>query len=363
MGAHSVATPRNIRQRVGVQTTNLGVGSSNLSGRATLIIGLVGRREWRWFIGRLTYQLRRPLPDVAGDAFGDYDRGMADTTHPPEPRRRIAAFVDGFSIEASPREVFDLARIGDHLPPGTRVYLPAIRRADFADVVLAAARLRRHAMEPVPHFAARGVEDARMLDERLRRLRGEAGVREVLVISGDHARPAGPYDSAMALLATGLLEAHSIERIGVGGHPEGNPNIDDTALAAAIEQKNRYARDSGTALYILTQFCFEAGPIIAWERAIRAAGNSLPVHVGIAGLARLGTLIRYARACGVGPSIRMLARRGRDVTKLATISPPDQLIAALAAHADVEPHCLFRQAHFFPLGALARTAAWLKEQR
>ena len=203
-------------------------------------------------------------------------------TYPAEQRRRVAAFVDGFSIEAAPREVFELAPIGDHLPAGTRVYLPAIGRADFAEVVVAATRLRRQAMEPVPHIAARAIAGAPMLDERLRRLRGEASVREVLVIARDRARPAGPYDSAMALLASGLLGAHSIERIGVGGHPEGSPNVTKRALAAALEQKNRYAQDSGAALYILTQFCFDARPIIAWERATRAAGNALPVHVGIA---------------------------------------------------------------------------------
>ena len=67
---------------------------------------------------------------------------------------------------------------------------------------------------------------------------------------------------------------------------------------------------------IVTQFCFEPDPVIAWVDKLAALGITLPVHIGIAGPAKLQTLVKFAIACGVGPSLRVLQRRARDVTKL-----------------------------------------------
>ena len=64
---------------------------------------------------------------------------------------------------------------------------------------------------------------------------------------------------------------------------------------------------------IATQFCFESGPVIAWADRLAEAGIDLPIHIGVAGPAKLQTMIKFAIACGVGPSLRVLATacRGR----------------------------------------------------
>ena len=46
-------------------------------------------------------------------------------------------------------------------------------------------------------------------------------------------------------------------------------------------------------MYIVTQFCFEAAPVIAWDKRIQAEGNRLPVYIGLPGLASLKALIGH----------------------------------------------------------------------
>ena len=44
------------------------------------------------------------------------------------------------------------------------------------------------------------------------------------------------------------------------------------AIRAALAWKNAYAQRTGAELYLVTQFCFEAEPIIRWDQAIQAEG-------------------------------------------------------------------------------------------
>src|SRR3546814_11330104 len=95
---------------------------------------------------------------------------------------------------------------------------------------------------------------------------------------------------------------------------------------AALAWKNAFAERSYAQFYIATQFCFEAAPIIAWDKAMRAAGNRLPIHIGVPGLATIKTLINHAKACGVGPSMRFLTRQARNVAKLMTVRSEERRV-------------------------------------
>jgi methylenetetrahydrofolate reductase (NADPH) len=162
----------------------------------------------------------------------------------------------------------------------------------------------------------------------------------------------------MAILETGLFDQHGIETIGVAGHPEGSPDIAPAALSQALAWKNAFAERSDADFYIATQFCFEAAPIIAWDRAMRAEGNRLPIHLGVPGLATLKTLINHAKACGVGPSMRFLTRQARNVARLMTVSAPDRLLLDLARYKAFDPDCGIAKVHMYPLGGLRRSADW-----
>jgi methylenetetrahydrofolate reductase (NADPH) len=109
-----------------------------------------------------------------------------------------------------------------------------------------------------------------------------------------------------------------IRKIGVSGHPEGSPDINDNQLAEALAWKNDYAKKEGLELYIETQFCFDAEAVVAWEKRIRADGNMLPIRIGIPGPATIKTLFRFAQISGIGPSMRFIAKQARNVTKLLT---------------------------------------------
>ena len=139
--------------------------------------------------------------------------------------------------------------------------------------------------------------------------------------------------------------------------------IGERNLAEARRRKNALAERTGAALHLVTQFCFEAAPVIAWDRAIRAAGNRLPVHVGIPGPATLKSLLNYARLCGIGASTRVLTRQAGGFARLLTVWHPGELVAALARYRAEDPACGIVQPHFYPLGGLARTARWVEALR
>ena len=273
-------------------------------------------------------------------------------------RAQVMDFVRGFSTETTPRSAAAIADYREHLPSGAVVAVTFLPGSEYRDTVTVAARLRREGFEPAPHIAARSVTGEAALRDFLARLQGEAGVRQVVALAGAVDQPLGPYDSSMALLDSGLFDKHGIRTIGVAGHPEGSPDISGEMLAAALRFKNEFAERSAASLYIATQFVFEAAPVIAWDKAIRAAGNHLPIHVGIPGLATLKTLIGHARACGIGPSMRFLTRQARNVAKLMTLNAPDKLVIELAHYRATDTACGITRTHFYPLGGLRRTAHW-----
>ena len=112
---------------------------------------------------------------------------------------------------------------------------------------------------------------------------------------------------------------------------------------------------------IATQFCFEADPVIAWANHLAEAGIHLPIHIGVAGPAKLQTLIKFAISCGVGASLRVLQKRAMDVTKLLLPYEPTEFVAGLAAHKARNPAFGIEQVHFFPLGGIKTNAAWVTE--
>ena len=102
----------------------------------------------------------------------------------------------------------------------------------------------------------------------------------------------------------------------------------------------------------------EAGPIIEWANSVQAAGVGLPIHIGIAGPAKLQTLIKFAIACGVGPSLRVLQKRAMDVTKLVLPYEPDEIVSELAVHKATHPDFAISHVHFFPLGGIKTCSEW-----
>ena len=100
-------------------------------------------------------------------------------------------------------------------------------------------------------------------------------------------------------------------------------------LDAALRAKVALARQGGLAVSLVTQFGFEAQPILRWIAAQRAQGIDCPVHVGVAGPASVATLAKFAIRCGIGASLRALARGHTAFARIMTEAGPDALIGEL----------------------------------
>jgi methylenetetrahydrofolate reductase (NADPH) len=269
----------------------------------------------------------------------------------------------GYSIEVMPRTAEKIEDFRDHLPAGTRVYIAHIDGTPFADMLATARRIRAEGFEPMPHFPARTIPDRATLADWVARYRGEAGVTQGLILAGGTPKPRGSFTSSMDLLDTGVFDG--FDRLHVAGHPEGNRDIDpkggEAEVMAAIRWKQDFANRSDAQFAIATQFAFAAAPVLDWADRLAAHGISMPVHLGIAGPAKLQTLIKFAIACGVGPSLSVLQRRARDVSKLLVPFEPTEILTALAQARTEGRGSNIERIHFFPLGGIKTNTAWAIE--
>jgi methylenetetrahydrofolate reductase (NADPH) len=275
-------------------------------------------------------------------------------------KQSVRTLVAGYSIETTVREGARIEKYQDLVPSGTSMYIPHVPGVAREDTVALAARLRREDMDPVPHIVARRTESAAILDDFLKRLVGEAGVTRVLCVAGDIDKPEGEFESALQILERGFIEKHGIRKIGVAGHPEGHKQIPEDALKDAVVRKNAYAKKTGADVRLVTQFSFVAEPVIAWDHAITPI-NRLPIYIGLPGLAKVSTLLKYALDCGVGPSLAAFSKHATQLSKLLTVSAPDEQLVALAKYRSGNPQTLISGLHFFPFGGLKRTSDWLKK--
>ena len=273
---------------------------------------------------------------------------------------QIAKAGANWSIEVTPAGAGKVESFADVLAQGTDVNVTFLPGSDPADTAAVVARLADEGMHPVPHIAARSIKDKAQLEDMLKSLKAAAPIDEVLIIGGGVDNPVGDFDSSMQILETGLIQDYGISKIGVSGHPEGSPDIPDDALASALAWKNEFAKKEGLQLYIETQFCFEADQVLQWERDIRAAGNELPIRIGIPGPATIKTLFRFAQISGIGPSMRFISKQARNVAKLMTVQAPDRLLAGLAEGMANDEGCLLAHFHYYPFGGFAKTAAYAK---
>jgi methylenetetrahydrofolate reductase (NADPH) len=214
---------------------------------------------------------------------------------------------------------------------------------------------------------ARHIETQAQLEQFAARLVGEAGVHRILIIGGDRAQPAGPFDSSLQVMQTGVFQKAGIARIAVAGFPEGNPHISNAVLDKALSAKVNFARSSGVQLSIVTQFCFAAEPIVAWLRHIRAQAIDVPVRVGLAGPAGILTLARYAVRCGIGNSLHVLTENP-SFARLLVEKGPEPIIRDIAASAGPESElCKGQQPlplgiaglHFYVFGGFSKTVDWI----
>ncbi len=273
-------------------------------------------------------------------------------------KQYVQDFFADFTLETTPGSAKKIADYRQYIRAGEKVYITFLPGSDFNDTVKVAIRLKKEGFDPIPHIAARSVPNRAFLENAIKRCVEEAGVARFLIIGGGVDQPLGEYDCSAQILETGLLDKYHVKSIGLAGHPEGNPDISDEGIKAALAFKNAFAERTDAQCYLVTQFCFEAKPIIAWDKALQAEGNKLPIHIGIPGLASLKSLIAHSRACGVGASMRFLTRQAKSFSKLLRVNTPDKLCIDLATYKFTDANCGITGMHMYPLGGLEKTAHW-----
>lgn len=272
--------------------------------------------------------------------------------------RDLASLLPRASVEISSRG-HQLAELRENLVPGIDVSITFLPGDNIRHNAETAVALRRAGFNPVPHVAAREIASHEALDEFFRRLRGEANVTRVLLIAGDVAIARGPFKSSRDVAASCLIEAHGFARVSVAGHPEGHPYLDTPHTVQALAAWHDWGRERSIAVDIVTQFCFEAAPILNWLGELRRASIDLPVTVGLAGPASPAALMKFALRCGIGNSIRAVRNQIGRYGRLLTDTGPDEVVRGLMAapKAETAPITGF---HLFPFGGLRKAGNWLR---
>jgi methylenetetrahydrofolate reductase (NADPH) len=246
---------------------------------------------------------------------------------------------------------------------GGDVYVAFLPGGEVARSVATAAAVRRAGFRPVPHVAAREMRSRAALDDYLARLAGEAGVSRVLVIGGDSSVAHGAFHTCLDLLESGLLSQRGVTHVDFAGYPEGSYYLTFEQGVDLLAVKLAAARRLGLAPGIVTQFCMEADPIVAWLRAVAARDLAASIRIGLAGPATLPTLVKFALRCGVGNSLRALKPRIGHFGRLLNAVGPDAVVDGLGAalsQAEVER---IDGLHFFAFGGARRVSDWVAARR
>lgn len=269
----------------------------------------------------------------------------------------VVGLVQGASLELMPRDKAAVDRAIEKAVPGSEVFIARVPGDAHGATVATAILLRNAGFDPIPHVGARYFENQAALDDTVARLAGEAGVTKVLCIAGDLDHAVGPFAASIDVIATGVFARHGIERVGIAGYPEGHGKIELPVLAEHMAKKLELLKAQNIAPLIVSQFCFEAKPIIDFFARVRERGVTAPIRVGLAGPASITTLTRFALRCGVGNSLRALTS-GRGVTRLLTEAGPEAVVAALA-----RTQLPFEHLHFYTFGGVSKAADWLNAVR
>ncbi|MFN7026847.1 MAG: methylenetetrahydrofolate reductase [Pseudorhizobium sp.] len=283
------------------------------------------------------------------------------------PAAALKALLEGGSIEVMPRTAAKIEDFRPLLRPGTRVYIAHIEGTPIDDMVATARRLTDEGFEPMPHLPARIIPDRRLLEVWARRYREEAGVTQALLLGGGLSQPLGDLDSSIAMLETGIFDRLGYHRLHIAGHPEGNKDIDieggTLRVDEALQWKQAFSERTDAEMAIVTQFAFDAAPVITWAERLKEAGIKLPIHIGVAGPTKLQTLIKFAISCGVGASLSVLQKRALDLRKLLVPYEPSDFLCDIAAYIATRPDTLIEQAHIFPLGGIQASTEWLSRMQ
>lgn len=265
--------------------------------------------------------------------------------------------LEGYSLEMTAKERPALEKAAPLIAPETPIAIPFLSTETINERVAAASTIRDYGFEPMPHLSARRIRSEEELAIMMARLVAEAGVKRTLIVAGDPPTPAGPFEDTMQLLQSGVFDQNGLAAVGIGGHPEGHPTVDDDTLWRFMKMKIAEIERRGMAPLIVTQFGFDPDAFLVWLCELRKRGVEAPVRIGIPGPTGIKRLLRYAKFCGVDASSAVLKKYGVSLGRLIGSAGPDKLADALREGLGPE-HGRVR-VHFYPFGGLTATMNWI----
>ena len=247
------------------------------------------------------------------------------------------------------KNALDQARF---LPAGVTVSVTASPAKGIEATIALCEQLQGRGFRAVPHLSARMVRDRSHLTDLIAWLEG-AGVDRAFVVGGDAKEP-GDYPDGLSLLRDMAEIGHPLSEIGIPCYPQGHAFIADRPLLEALHAKAAFAS------YMTTQLCFDPGAIATWIAMRRAEGLTLPVHVGVPGVAEPHKLLAISARIGVADTHRFLTKNLRFVARLVRSGGfyrPDGLLEGLAPHI-TDPAAGIVDLHMYTFNAVDTFEAW-----
>jgi methylenetetrahydrofolate reductase (NADPH) len=129
----------------------------------------------------------------------------------------------------------------------------------------------------------------------------------------------------------------------------------------ALHAKQALLAEAGVAGFASTQMCFDIDQWKKWATAERAAGFTLPLHLGVPGVIDRAKLLTMGARLGIGSSMRFVKKNSSTIFKLFSPSgyDPSKLINPMSKVArDLNIEGL----HLFTFNNVDATAAWQQKQ-
>ena len=270
--------------------------------------------------------------------------------------KNLQRMVATSSLEVLAHDIVRRPSMVEQIARGTDVFIPYPPNGTWNETLHACRLLQTNGCRPIPHLPARRVRNRTQLIEWVKSLE-ELEVRSVLLIAGDISARSGAFKDSLAVLETNLLAEYGINQVSVAAYPDVHPHIPTNLLEHALYRKLELARDNSVELRVVTQFGFDALPLLEWFTKVSAWGMSFPVSVGVAGPSKMRTLLTFAVKCGVRHSINNLMANPRIVRMLGQWDPLE-VLSPIAEYVGSNPTVRIENAHIFTFGGLRRTLEW-----
>jgi methylenetetrahydrofolate reductase (NADPH) len=266
-----------------------------------------------------------------------------------------------YALEVAGKDIAQVESAKADIPPGTPINIAFLGNEDHDQRINAARVIRACGFDPVPIISSRRLHSEQDRDDLLEALSAAAAPTRVILVGGDPAVPAGPFEDSLALLGSGVLERHSIRQVGIVGYPEGHPKIDTDTLWRCLKWKIEFLQNAGCSVEITTQFGFDADAVVRWMTRLRHEGIDTPVRIGVPGPASVGKLLRYAQRFGVEPSADTARQYGLSTAELDRQVGPERYWDQLTTGLDGGDFGIVLY-HLYPFGGILEGVRWMNRQ-